>query len=536
MKRIVSLVAALLLLSSGLVAQSKVENIGDRDRAKREEIRKKDEEHRQKIMKKFYDFRDKVRKMAPNFDIDIPVDPNYADDIKDQKTGSKVEKMKEFDAWAADSYKLRSLPYDSVNEFTAEVKRGDRVKVIMKPDMKGMKEFPSITKEWYLVRTPDGNEGYIPANLLLNKKPQKEKKKTGSVDSIDLPSFAFDPDGGPGSSLGKTECTGGIFVLTGYDDGDDSKVVDPGTKLKVNTSSLKVRSEPSLEGEVLGNLYRGNIVEVIEYSSNSDYYEGHRAKWVKIKSGDFEGWVFSYYLVETGGGDGSESGSENVITEFKSGMELYVRPDILRVRDAPDELGTVLFSLQNKDEVEVVEVEGDLVTLGGKKSRWVKIKFLDYEGWVFGGFLSTEKNAFEQGDDINNMFQAPISEDSYFISSKFGKRVLKGKVGNHTGIDMAASCGTDVKAAADGIVIKVVENYNNCATCGYGSYVILEHKNGFRTLYGHLSKVNVSDGQKVNTGDLLGAVGDTGHSFGCHLHFEIRIYEEFVDPSNYLHP
>ena len=224
------------------------------------------------------------------------------------------------------------------------------------------------------------------------------------------------------------------------------------------------------------------------------------------------------------------------MTEFDKGMELYVKPDILRVRDAPDDLGTVLFSLQNKDEVEVVEIESELVSLGGKKSKWVKIKYLDYEGWVFGAFLSTDKSAFEQGDDINSLFQTPITEGDYFISSKFGKRILKGKVSNHTGIDLAAPCGTDVRASADGVVVVVVEDSRYCSSCSYGSYVILVHKHGFRTLYGHLSKVKVTMGQKVNSGDVIGAVGNTGHSYGCHLHFEIRAYEEFVDPNSYLHP
>ncbi len=545
MKRIIAVTAVLLLFSSGLYAKSKVEDVSGKDSSKRDEIKKKDEEHRQKIMKKFYDFRDRVRKMTPGFDIEIPVDAGETDDIKDQKMQSKTGKLKEFDAWVADSYKLRALPYDSVNEFTSTVKRGDKVKVVMKPDVTPSKEYKSLTKDWYLVRTSDGEEGYIPANLLLGKKPVKEKDKkkddkkdkkkdkkdsVGMNDDIDM-QFLFAGEPAVEEPAVDDQFTGrveGLFVLAGYEE------AKPGSQMKVNTSSLKVRSEPSFDGEVLGNLYKGNIVEIIEYSSNYDEYDGHRAKWAKVKSGDFEGWVFSYYLVEPGSDSGS--GNEHVMTEFEEGDDLYVKPDILRVRDAPDENGTVVFSLQNKDEVEIIEVEPEIVSLGGKKSRWVKIEYEDYQGWVFGSFLSTDKAAFEQGDDIKDMFQSPIDEDKYFISSKFGKRTLKGKVSNHTGIDLAAPCGTDVKAAADGVVIKTVENSKNCSSCGYGSYVIIEHKNGIRTLYGHLSAVRVKEGQKVNAGDIIGAVGDTGHSFGCHLHFEVRANEEFVDPSKYLHP
>ena len=155
--------------------------------------------------------------------------------------------------------------------------------------------------------------------------------------------------------------------------------------------------------------------------------------------------------------------------------------------------------------------------------------------WVFGAFLSRDKSSYEEGDSIESQFQIPITDD-YFISSKFGKRILKGKVSNHTGVDFAAQCGTNVVAAADGNVIIVVENSRNCSSCGYGNYVIIEHKNGYRTVYGHLTTVKVKNGDKVNSGEKVGTVGNTGHSYGCHLHFEIRAYEEFVDPMNYMHP
>lgn len=523
------------MLSISLKAQSNVDKLREKENARREEIKKKDEEHRQRILKKFYDFQAKVLSMSPDMKIDIPVDPGEADDIKELDRASKYTKENEFDAWVADTYLLRSLPYDGIKEFTATVKRGDRVKVLMKPDMKGKKEYPSITKDWFLIKTSDGTEGYIPADMLLNRKPVKWKG-SGSVDDNSDAAYAC------GSGFG-APAHEGVFILAQYrgDDSDtpeDIKKPAAGTRMKVDAGSLRVRSEPSIESESIGTLYRGNMVEVVEYSSNTDYSDGYESNWIRVKSGDFEGWVFAHYLTEAGSADGSgsSSGSESVMTDFDKGMELYVTPDILRVRDAPDDLGTVLFSLQNKDEVEIIEIENELVSLGGKKSKWVKVKYLEYEGWVFGAFLSKDKNAYEQGDDINSLFQAPITEGDYFISSKFGKRMLKGKVSNHTGIDLAAPCGTDVKASADGVVVHVVEDYRNCSSCSYGSYVIIEHKNGFRTVYGHLSKVKVEMGQKVNSGDIIGAVGNTGHSYGCHLHFEIRAYEEFVDPSTYLHP
>ncbi len=69
---------------------------------------------------------------------------------------------------------------------------------------------------------------------------------------------------------------------------------------------------------------------------------------------------------------------------------------------------------------------------------------------------------------------------------------------------------------------------------GYGNCVIIDHGGGFSTLYAHMSSIEVSDGQSVDQGDLLGEVGSTGHSTGAHLHFETRIRGAAQNPLEYL--
>jgi len=69
---------------------------------------------------------------------------------------------------------------------------------------------------------------------------------------------------------------------------------------------------------------------------------------------------------------------------------------------------------------------------------------------------------------------------------------------------------------------------------GYGNVVYVDHGSGISTRYGHLSKINVSVGQTVNTGDIIGLVGSTGRSTGPHLHYEVRINNQPVDPKPYL--
>jgi murein DD-endopeptidase MepM/ murein hydrolase activator NlpD len=100
----------------------------------------------------------------------------------------------------------------------------------------------------------------------------------------------------------------------------------------------------------------------------------------------------------------------------------------------------------------------------------------------------------------------------------------------HKGIDIATAHGTTVLAADSGQVIMAGWPDNT----GYGNRVIIDHGNGFVTLYGHLSKIFVSSGQTVHRGDQIGQEGSTGRSTGPHLHFEIRKGGVYLNPLSYL--
>lgn len=100
----------------------------------------------------------------------------------------------------------------------------------------------------------------------------------------------------------------------------------------------------------------------------------------------------------------------------------------------------------------------------------------------------------------------------------------------HAGIDIAESYGTNVHAADTGIVSTGYDQY------GYGNYIVLTHGNGWSTLYGHLSGFNVSDGQTVGRGQVIGFEGSTGNSSGPHLHFGVMLNGSWVNPCAYLVP
>jgi murein DD-endopeptidase MepM/ murein hydrolase activator NlpD len=98
----------------------------------------------------------------------------------------------------------------------------------------------------------------------------------------------------------------------------------------------------------------------------------------------------------------------------------------------------------------------------------------------------------------------------------------------HKGIDLAAQRGTAVMASHDGLVLYTGKEFR-----GYGKMVMIE-KDGWATLYGHLDKIVVYEGQRVKQGDVIGALGNTGRSSGPHLHFEIRKSDGPIDPLPYL--
>jgi murein DD-endopeptidase MepM/ murein hydrolase activator NlpD len=98
----------------------------------------------------------------------------------------------------------------------------------------------------------------------------------------------------------------------------------------------------------------------------------------------------------------------------------------------------------------------------------------------------------------------------------------------HTGIDFGATTGTPIRAAADGVVVVAGERG------GYGNTVILDHGNALATLYAHQSRIAVAEGQSVAKGAIVGYVGSTGLATGPHLHFEVRVNGNPVDPMRYL--
>lgn len=114
------------------------------------------------------------------------------------------------------------------------------------------------------------------------------------------------------------------------------------------------------------------------------------------------------------------------------------------------------------------------------------------------------------------------------ISSNFGNRThpILGGTRFHAGIDLAAPTGTPIESVGDGVVTR------SGWVSGYGKYIKIKHSAGYETAYGHLSKINVSKGERVKQGEVIGAVGSTGRSTGPHLHYELHFNGSAVHPFN----
>ncbi|MEM7039510.1 MAG: M23 family metallopeptidase [Bacteroidota bacterium] len=110
------------------------------------------------------------------------------------------------------------------------------------------------------------------------------------------------------------------------------------------------------------------------------------------------------------------------------------------------------------------------------------------------------------------------------VTSGFGRRSLFGRK-FHKGMDIDLETGDEVGAAMAGKVR--IARYSN----GYGNFVIVSHEGGLETLYGHMSELWVREGEEVQSGQILGLGGSTGQSTGSHLHFEVRVFGEQVDPA-----
>lgn len=122
-------------------------------------------------------------------------------------------------------------------------------------------------------------------------------------------------------------------------------------------------------------------------------------------------------------------------------------------------------------------------------------------------------------------FRRPTS--GWNMSQGFGRTSFESW---HDGIDLTSRSGTTLFASASGRVIRATRGWGS----GYGNHIVIDHGDGFQTLYGHMASFSVGVGQWVNQGQVIGIMGNTGWSTGVHVHFKISRYGRVLNPLDYL--
>ena len=225
-----------------------------------------------------------------------------------------------------------------------------------------------------------------------------------------------------------------------------------------------------------------------------------------------------------------EQEENQIVIKEKQDEIVSAKDSVMAIQDKEEEKRQELLALQNDKLNNIASLENNNMALNNQ------INDLESHNSELEAELDRIINNVAGGtgnDDkidslpIENGFLRPVPGQ---ITSYYGYRVnpVTGEYKLHKGIDYAGKYGDPIKASKSGVV------EHSGWISGYGNTIILGHSNGVQTLYPHAQTLNVSVGDTVTQGDVIATVGSTGNSTGPHLHFEIRINGEAVDPLNYI--
>lgn len=349
-----------------------------------------------------------------------------------------------------------------------------------------------------------------------------------------------DSDGATSSSDSSSDDSG-EFASGSY----VSAVTDDGT-------SVNVRDEPSLSGDVLTGIPDGDIVQVMDGPTTDD--DG--ADWYKVTDGDVTGYASAEWLQIASSPDAGDAVADfdidewvRVSTDDRSGLNL--RSNASQNADVVDGL---------KENAKLLILDGPVLDDDGQP--WYEVNHFNATGWVSGTYIENTSEpsysssysavrATSDSDDSDTgdtpaqvvaepgvatgAMIAPIS--NYTVTQEFGCSYLGYYTYDaaygcpvHDGIDLAAPMYTELHAADGGTVTAA-----GWCDCGLGYYVQIDHGNGIQTIYGHMAEQPyVTTGQLVARGDAIGPVGSTGASTGPHTHFMVLVNGTATNPRDYV--
>lgn len=238
-----------------------------------------------------------------------------------------------------------------------------------------------------------------------------------------------------------------------------------------------------------------------------------------------------------------KSDEEQIANELKQEADVTYKYYEIAVSSVPVESVDTLEEAQklveevknkeNSQEVDLSIVEKYTNKIEEINTNEIEVAKVNVTGKV-AEELVAEQKAKEEQERINAMpivngirlAYMPVTGGT--ISSRYGA-ISSIRSQAHTGLDIACPAGTPIKVTSDGTVVAAAYSGS------YGNLIKVDHGNGLQTWYAHTSKMYVTPGQQVKAGEIIGAVGSTGNSTGAHLHLEIRINGQAINPQKYLY-
>jgi murein DD-endopeptidase MepM/ murein hydrolase activator NlpD len=390
---------------------------------------------------------------------------------------------------------------------------------------------------WWPVATPDG-DGWVTGYFLElgGGEPAPTAASNAAVEAWQ-------------ESVGGTE--GDEWNLAGA---SFARVSDP--------DGVNLRAEPGLAAEAIRVLSFDEVVSLRVDVADTVYVDG--ARWWPVGEDAVEGWVSGQFLSASGAAPAAapaEDAGEWAVSEepaasaeqrfFANAYVQVVTDDggglNMRADGAPD-----AERIGGLPEGEVVQVL-DGFTVDPLGNPWYLVTENGVTGWVFGDYLTDAEQPDDPDEDLvpdldldldipdapevgiaTGALQYPLESFTFtqsFGCSPYWFEPWSANLGcnYHNGIDLAAPMGTPVYAADGGVIDQA-----GWCDCGLGYYVRIDHGNGTRTLYGHLSEYFYAAGTPVAKGDLIASVGSTGNSTGPHVHFIVNVNGQDYDPLWYL--
>ena len=277
----------------------------------------------------------------------------------------------------------------------------------------------------------------------------------------------------------------------------------------------------SISGEVVG--YVGDKVEL--ESKINDEIINHNGNVAAVSMNTFPEYKLS--LVSRT----EKSNEDEIVESLKNNAEVTYRYYAVTFNDKIEGyLNTLEEAEQLVDEIKK-ENNGNLdLNIGIREYYTINVddaKNIEENSDIVVAKEQIEQSIDKEARTVNGVYLATVPVQGV-VTSRFAA-IESVRYGAHTGLDIGAASGSKIYAVADGVV-KYAGSMGS-----YGNLVIVSHQNGVETYYAHCSRILVSVGQQVSSGDNIALVGSTGNSTGPHLHLEVRINDTPVNPQRYLY-